>query len=212
MAADGNNDWDLRKKFAEDPEAADLEVFGRKSYPDRRGFLKGAGLATMGAAVGMTIPFHRNIPQGFIPAAMAQGNGLMGKDGLTLLNDRPVNAETPPELLDDAITPTDRHFIRNNGLLPENTNAEGWTLTVDGLVDNPMELSIDDLRSRFEIGRASCRERGEISARQREPVDLWRRGVFGMDWRAPEGCTRSRRRSIECNLYGPLRCRSAPLG
>ena len=151
MAPDGNTSKDVRAFFAEDPEQADIEVFGRRSYPDRRGFLRGAGLATMTAAVGMAIPFHRNIPQGFIPAAMAQGDVLTGKDGLTLLNDRPVNAETPPELLDDPITPTDRHFIRNNGALPDNMSAEGWTLTVDGLVDNPMELSIDDLRSQFEV-------------------------------------------------------------
>ena len=67
----------------------------------------------------MTIPFHRNMPQGLIPAAFAQGDPLAGKIGLTLLNDRPVNAETPAELLDDLITPTDRHFIRNNGNPPE---------------------------------------------------------------------------------------------
>ncbi|HKJ60979.1 MAG TPA: sulfite oxidase [Hyphomicrobiales bacterium] len=151
MATDGNDMTDLRTMFADDPEAADLEIFGRKAHADRRGFLRGAGLAAMSAAVGMTIPFHRNIPQGFIPAAMAQDNVLMGKDGLTLLNDRPVNAETPPELLDDPITPTSRHFIRNNGIEPENTSAEGWMLTIDGLVDNPMELSIADLRNQFEV-------------------------------------------------------------
>lgn len=151
MASDESATSDIRKRFAEDPEAADLEFFGRRSYPDRRGFLRGAGLATMSAVVGMTIPFHRNVPQGFIPAAFAQGNVLVGKNGLTLLNDRPVNAETPPELLDDPITPTDRHFIRNNGLVPENTSADGWTLTIDGFVDNPMELSIADLRDQFEV-------------------------------------------------------------
>ena len=151
MAPDGNKPKDLRELFAEDPEQADIEVFGRRSHSDRRGFLKGAGLATMTAAVGMAIPFHRNIPQGFIPAAMAQGDVLAGKNGLTLLNDRPVNAETPPELLDDAITPIERHFIRNNGLVPDNMSADGWTLTVDGLVDNTMEMSIDDLRSQFEV-------------------------------------------------------------
>ena len=151
MAPDGTDNKDMRALFAEDPERADREVFGRECHADRRGFLRGAGLTAMTAAVGMSIPFHRNIPQGFIPAAMAQGNPLAGKDGLTLLNDRPVNAETPPELLDDAITPTDRHFVRNNGLVPDNTSAEGWTLTVDGLVDNPMELSIADLQDQFEV-------------------------------------------------------------
>ena len=76
---------------------------------------------------------------------------LEGKDGLRLLNDRPVNAETPAHLLDDAVTPTARHFIRNNGIPPQDVDAEGWTLRIDGLVDAPMTLSIADLKERFEV-------------------------------------------------------------
>lgn len=118
----------------------------------RRGFLKNTGLATMAAMVGASIPFHRNMPVGLVPAAFAQdGDALAGKDGLTLLNDRPVNAETPPEFLDDAVTPISRHFIRNNGVPPENVDADAWTLTIDGFVDNPLELSIADLRDQFEV-------------------------------------------------------------
>lgn len=117
----------------------------------RRGFLRGAGLATVGAIAGFTIPFERNMPPGLVPAAFAQDNPLADKDGLTLLGDRPVNAETPAHLLDDAITPTNRHFIRNNGLLPDDMDAEGWTLTIDGFVDNPMNMTIAELRDRFEV-------------------------------------------------------------
>lgn len=137
--------------FESDPDRADKEFFGREPLEDRRGFLKGAGLATMGAMVGAAIPFHRNVPAGFVPVALAQENVLVGKDGLTLLNDRPVNAETPPHLLDDAITPTNRHFIRNNGIPPESVDAATWTLTVDGLVDNEMTMTIADLKKNFEV-------------------------------------------------------------
>ncbi len=137
--------------FEKDPAEADLQFFGRVPNSNRRGFLKGAGLATMGAMVGGAIPFSENMPAGFIPVALANEHMLTGKDGLTLLNDRPVNAETPPHLLDDAITPTNRHFIRNNGIVPDDMNAQNWRLTVDGLVDNPMELSIADLRSKFDV-------------------------------------------------------------
>ena len=151
MALDKDKTRSVQEFFADDPEKADREFFGRVANPDRRGFLKRTGLATMAAMVGTSIPFHRNMPIGFVPAAMAQENVLVGKDGLTLLNDRPVNAETPPELLDDAITPTSRHFIRNNGIVPEDMNPETWTLTIDGFVDNPMELSIADLRDQFEV-------------------------------------------------------------
>ena len=105
----------------------------------------------MGAMVGAAIPFHRNMPTGLVPAAFAQENVLVGKDGLTLLNDRPVNAETPAHLLDDAITPTNRHFIRNNGTPPDSPDAATWKLTVDGLVDNPTDYSIADLKEKFEV-------------------------------------------------------------
>ena len=142
---------DLHEFFAADPIAADDAFFGRKSYPDRRGFLRGAGLAAMAAMVGASIPFHRNMPAGLIPAAFADEVVLIGKDGLTLLNDRPINAETPPHLLDDPMTPTSRHFIRNNGMPPSEVDPDTWTLTVDGLVDRPMTLSIADLRSRFAV-------------------------------------------------------------
>jgi len=141
----------LHEFFAKDPIEADKAFFGRVSYPDRRGFLRGAGLATMAAMVGANIPFHRNMPAGFIPVALASEDVLQGKDGLKLFNDRPVNAETPAHLLDDPITPTSRHFIRNNGLLPDDMDPAKWRLKVDGEVENELELSIDDLKNQFEV-------------------------------------------------------------
>ena len=148
----GNEPKQLFEMYHEDPVEADRLIFGRETYPDRRGFFRKAGLATMGAMIGTAIPFHRNMPSGFIPMALAEtGGAITGKDGLTVFNDRPVNAETPAHLLDDAITPTSRHFIRNNGVVPESTAAESWQLTIDGLVDNPLTLSIADLKSKFEV-------------------------------------------------------------
>jgi DMSO/TMAO reductase YedYZ molybdopterin-dependent catalytic subunit len=143
---------DLFDLYAEDPEKADRVVFGRVSNPDRRGFLKGAGLATMAAALGGYIPFHRNMPAGFIPAAMAEEPFVIeGKDGLTILNDRPVNAECPAHLLDDEVTPTNRLFVRNNGIPPSSMDPDSWTLTIDGEVDQPMELTIAELKDKFDV-------------------------------------------------------------
>ena len=145
----------LFELYRDDADEADRLLFGRETHPDKRGFLKGAGLAAMGALVGAAIPFHRNMPAHFLPVALAAENAIEGKDGLTVLNDRPLNAETPPHLLDDPITPTVRHFIRNNGVPPDDVDAGTWTLTVDGLVDSPMTLGIADLRRRFEVVSAA---------------------------------------------------------
>jgi len=155
VSQDKRKERGLCELYAEDPERADAIVFGRKTHADRRGFLKGAGLAAMAAAVGAQIPFHRNYPAGLIPAALAEtANGLVleGKDGLVILGDRPINAETPAHLLDDDVTPNSRHFVRDNGVMPDmaqRMDATGWTLTVDGEVDNPLTLTLDDLKSRF---------------------------------------------------------------
>ena len=72
MSDQDQNPRSLREFFAQAPERADREFFGRVANPDRRGFLRNAGLATMAAMVGTSIPFHRNMPIGFVPAAMAQ--------------------------------------------------------------------------------------------------------------------------------------------
>ncbi|MEO1455970.1 MAG: sulfite oxidase [Pseudomonadota bacterium] len=151
MALDDKDAPRVAEFFAKDPEAADRAFFGRETHSDRRGFLRGAGLATMTAMLGMGIPYHRSMPQGLVPVAFASEDVLTGKDGLRLLNDRPVNAETPAHLLDDAITPTARHFIRNNGLPPEDMDPASWRLTIDGMVDTPLELPIADMREQFDV-------------------------------------------------------------
>lgn len=122
----------------------------------RRNFLKTTGLTALGTMLGMAVPFERNLPVGFVPVALAQDTGhdlMSGKNGLTVLGDRPLNAETPVHLLDDDVTPYERLFVRMNGLVPQTAldqDAEGWVLTIDGEVNTPLELTIDDLKSRFE--------------------------------------------------------------
>ena len=145
----------IRALYEDDPERADYLVFGRVSGSNRRGFLKSAGLAAMGTWVGANIPFSANYPAGLIPAALADTETpfvIPGKQGLSILNDRPVNAETPAHLLDDPVTPNHRHFIRNNGLVPESArkmDASGWSLTIDGEVTKPLTLSLADLMTEF---------------------------------------------------------------
>ena len=118
----------------------------------RRRFLTHTGGVSAGMILGMSVPFARNLPAGFIPAVSAEEMAaIQGKAGLKLLNDRPLNAETPPHLLDDDVTPINRHFIRNNGHPPASMDPGSWRLTIDGLVDRPLSLSIDDLRREFEV-------------------------------------------------------------
>jgi len=138
--------------YRDDPERADALLFGR------RGVLRGAGLATMGAMLGGTIPFGGAMPGGLIPAALAQGAAtgpkllkMDGKAELVILGDRPLVCETPEHMLDDDITPNDKIFIRNNGTPPDPFagDVNSWELVVDGEVERPLKLTLGDLRSRF---------------------------------------------------------------
>jgi DMSO/TMAO reductase YedYZ molybdopterin-dependent catalytic subunit len=108
----------------------------------------------MGAALGMSIPFAKNMPAGLIPAAFAAANApevITGKDGLIILNDRPVNAETPAHLLDDEVTPNNRMFIRNNGVPPAAIDVDNWALEIGGeSCVNSTSFSISELKQRFE--------------------------------------------------------------
>jgi sulfite oxidase len=76
--------------------------------------------------------------------------GLSAKEGLSLLGETPLVAETPEELLDDETTPIARFFVRNNGLLPQPVDdAESWSFTVDGEVERRLALTVAELKCRF---------------------------------------------------------------
>jgi len=126
----------LHELYREDPERADALLQGLRARSlTRRGFFKGTGSAALGLLLGGALPLDCKLPRGLIPAALADATEefeLEGKGGLIVLNDRPVNAETPAHLLDDEITPASRLFVRNHGLVPEQVDVEGWTLEVTG--------------------------------------------------------------------------------
>lgn len=146
----------LHELYAEDPIKADELLWNRKTdKSSRRGFLKSSGLLAMATAIGASIPFSKNMPAGLIPAAFAQTDepfAISGKEGLVVLNDRPLNAETPPHLLDDEITPAKHMFVRNNGLVPDikSLDPANWTLEIAGeSCASPTVFTLAELKSRF---------------------------------------------------------------
>lgn len=125
---------------------------------NRRAMMTGTGAAAFSAAFGLPIPFGRYLPDGLKPilsaeaVAQALDTSIDGKSGLSVLSNRPLNAETPPQLLDEAITSAQHMFVRNNGLTPNFSDEDiaNWRLTIDGEVETPLDLSIDDLRDDFD--------------------------------------------------------------
>ena len=126
----------IHELYAQDAQKAEKLLWGSTS--NRRGFLKRSAITAISAALGTNIVFANQFPSGLIPAALATAElpfELPGKHPeLVVLNDRPINAETPPHLLDEIVTSADRLFVRNNGIPPEKQtiDSNNWVLKIEG--------------------------------------------------------------------------------
>ncbi|AGA76508.1 sulfite oxidase [Echinicola vietnamensis] len=124
------------------------------SAGSRRKFLRNSALATIATAVGAKVVFASSMPEGYIPVVLQDDDPykLFNKDkGLIVLNNKPWNIESQPHLLDDKVTPADKMFIRNNGLIPESLDEGTWELVFDGeAVASPKTYSLKTLKEKFE--------------------------------------------------------------
>ncbi len=145
----------IHEFYQQDALAADRKLWGRESDSiSRRGFIQKSSLIAMSMALGASIPFAKYMPAGLIPAALADSDEafeIPGKNGLILLNDRPINAETPAHLLDDKITPATRLFVRNNGVPPAAiAERDQWSLQIAGeSCLRPRRFTLAQLQKRF---------------------------------------------------------------
>ena len=180
----------IHELYNRHPAAADRRLWGRVTHPGtRRGFLRGAGLAAVSAAVGAGIPFAQWMPGGLIPAALAQTAerfSIPGKDGLRVLNDRPLNAETPAHLLDDEVTPAQRLFVRNNGTPPltQHIDPLHWTVEVAGeSCIRPRRFTLRELREGFDRYslqlQLECGGNGRVEFHPPARGNQWSTGAVG---------------------------------
>lgn len=121
---------------------------------NRRHFIKKSVLASLAFSIGANIVYGKNIPKGLKLLGLdntSQGK-FPGKNSLlTVLNDRPINIETPAHLLNDALTQNDMFFVRNNGLVPSDIDVEKWTLTISGeSAEKSKTYTLKQLKSKFE--------------------------------------------------------------
>jgi len=179
----------IQELYADDPERADALAWGR------RGTLKGASLAAMGAALGAAIPFAGGMPAGTMPAlfsrpAAAQGAAprtmaLPGKVEMILQGERPLVLEANETDLDDAVTPYRRFFVRNNGQTPERFTADAntWSMRFEGEVNTPLTLTLGELRSRFEnvtrVLQMECGGNGRSFFAPQTRGNQWGNGAIG---------------------------------
>ncbi len=121
---------------------------------ERRKFIRYSILVSLGSAVGVPVVYANNLPEGLDLVGLKEDliTKFPGKsDAMTVLNDRPINMETPAHLLNDDLTANDLFFVRNNGLPPQKVDVNSWTLTIEGESAKTKKVyTIEELKSKFE--------------------------------------------------------------
>ena len=119
----------------------------------RREFVKKATLASFASLIGAEIVFGNTLLENYIPLALEDSDPFKRfnkQKEMVILNDRPLNIEAQAHLLDDKITPNSAMFVRNNGLIPEDLEAQKWTLIIDGeSVSSQKTYTLEELKSKF---------------------------------------------------------------
>src|SRR5437660_12309261 len=94
------------------------------------------------------------------------------KTDLILLTSRPPQLETPMKWFDRAITPNEAFFVRYHVFpIPTQVDLATWRLRIGGHVDRPLELSMDELRTKFPaaavtaVNQCSGNSRGRFAPR-----------------------------------------------
>ena len=130
------------------------KTFPTERLDSRRDFLAKVGKSALFVSLGMFGAGCEAVDRGLLDRGLtpivlveAQAAGLPKSDML-VHSESPFNGEFAPHLLNDDVTPTARHFVRNNGGIPERAvrqDLDGWQLVIEGEVHKELALSMDDL-------------------------------------------------------------------
>jgi DMSO/TMAO reductase YedYZ molybdopterin-dependent catalytic subunit len=106
-----------------------------------------------------------------------------GKVAMRLINDRPTCLETPWRYFQSDLTPNEAFYVRwHLQTVPMAIDLKTWRLQVDGAVDRPLELSLDDLRRLGEsevVAVNQCSGNSRSLFGPRVPGAQWRHGAMG---------------------------------
>lgn len=80
-----------------------------------------------------------------LPESVFAQNVIKGKEKLIVRSFRPEDLETPVSLLNTWLTPNDLFYVRHHLYAPR-VDVNEWKLTVDGEVDTPVTLTLEELK------------------------------------------------------------------
>lgn len=103
---------------------------------------------------------------------------------LILLTDRPPQLETPLQYFFSDLTPNDAFFVRwHLSGIPTSVDLRTFRLEVSGLVQKPLSLSLDELKSKFEpisvVAVGQCAGNSRSFFRPMVPGGQWTHGAMG---------------------------------
>ncbi len=115
---------------------------------NRRGFLKLIGATGVAA---LTSSCKQNNPVAGTLSSPANLIRFPEKTELIFLTDRPPQLETPIHYFRQDLTPNEAFFVRwHLEGIPTSVDLRTFRLNVSGHVRQPLQLSVDQLRSQFE--------------------------------------------------------------
>jgi DMSO/TMAO reductase YedYZ molybdopterin-dependent catalytic subunit len=106
------------------------------------------------------------------------------KTEMILLTDRPPQLETPLHYFRQDLTPNEAFFVRwHLEGIPTSVDLRTFRLNVGGHVRQPLQLSVDDLRSQFEpisiIAVNQCSGNSRSFFKPHVPGGQWKNGAVG---------------------------------
>ncbi len=106
------------------------------------------------------------------------------KTNLELLTSRPPQLETPIKFFKELITPNDALFVRwHISGVPTSVDPAQWRLNVGGHVNQPIALTLADLKNRFQktsyTAVIQCSGNGRSFMDPRVPGGQWGNGAMG---------------------------------
>ena len=117
---------------------------------ERRDFFKKAAVVAGAAAVGSTNAEASATHQP-IDNRQVSDVAFPEKRPLIMYSDRPPLLETPRDVFTSILTPNDQFFVRwHMPDIPTHIDPETFTISVNGLVERELKISLNDLKTKFE--------------------------------------------------------------
>ena len=158
----------------------------------RRDFLKTTGMLGLSAFVAACKngSIARTVIDAGVPDTKGMGSNLRTwarypeKTDLMMLADRPPLLETPLRFFLRDLTPNDAYFVRwHYAGVPTHVDLRTFRTRVIGAVDHPLQLSFDDLRTKFEpvtlTAFSQCSGNLRSFFQPRVPGAQWTNGAMG---------------------------------